>query len=91
MVIIGVINIVYAPLCCFLQNPPAKEEKLVRHSESVSSWAPLTLHFEFISSLLAISLFCSISVLPNTLLLPFYPFLSLLSLSNHAPYYLDLK
>lgn len=28
MVIIGVINIVYAPLCCFLQNPPAKEEKL---------------------------------------------------------------
>ncbi|KAL6070924.1 hypothetical protein STEG23_005759, partial [Scotinomys teguina] len=28
MVIIGVINIVYAPLCCFLQNPPAKEEKI---------------------------------------------------------------
>ncbi|XP_059100777.1 chromaffin granule amine transporter isoform X2 [Peromyscus eremicus] len=28
MVIIGVINIIYAPLCCFLQNPPAKEEKL---------------------------------------------------------------
>ncbi|KAH0507264.1 Chromaffin granule amine transporter [Microtus ochrogaster] len=28
MVIIGVINIVYAPLCCFLKNPPAKEEKL---------------------------------------------------------------
>lgn len=33
MVIIGVINIIYAPLCCFLQNPPAKEEKLVRHPE----------------------------------------------------------
>ncbi|GAB1293210.1 Chromaffin granule amine transporter [Apodemus speciosus] len=31
MAIIGTINIVYAPLCCFLQNPPAKEEKLVRH------------------------------------------------------------
>ncbi|XP_035307771.1 chromaffin granule amine transporter isoform X2 [Cricetulus griseus] len=28
MVVIGVINIIYAPLCCFLQNPPAKEEKL---------------------------------------------------------------
>ncbi|XP_051025832.1 chromaffin granule amine transporter isoform X1 [Acomys russatus] len=28
MVIIGVINIVYAPLCFFLKNPPAKEEKL---------------------------------------------------------------
>eukprot|EP00073_Rattus_norvegicus_P053105 XP_017455489.1 PREDICTED: chromaffin granule amine transporter isoform X2 [Rattus norvegicus] len=27
MVIIGTINIIYAPLCCFLQNPPAKEEK----------------------------------------------------------------
>ncbi|KAL1772823.1 chromaffin granule amine transporter isoform X1 [Sigmodon hispidus] len=28
MVIIGVINIAYAPLCCFLKNPPAREEKL---------------------------------------------------------------
>uniref|UniRef100_A0A8C5L7X1 Solute carrier family 18 (vesicular monoamine), member 1 n=1 Tax=Jaculus jaculus TaxID=51337 RepID=A0A8C5L7X1_JACJA len=28
MVIIGVTNIVYAPLCCFLRSPPAKEEKL---------------------------------------------------------------
>ncbi|XP_023570415.1 chromaffin granule amine transporter isoform X5 [Octodon degus] len=28
MVIIGVVNIIYAPLCCFLRNPPAKEEKL---------------------------------------------------------------
>ncbi|KFO38146.1 Chromaffin granule amine transporter [Fukomys damarensis] len=28
MVIIGVVNIVYAPLCYFLRNPPAKEEKL---------------------------------------------------------------
>ncbi|XP_008848409.1 chromaffin granule amine transporter isoform X2 [Nannospalax galili] len=28
MVIIGVINILYAPLCYFLRNPPAKEEKL---------------------------------------------------------------
>ncbi|MBZ3888007.1 Chromaffin granule amine transporter [Sciurus carolinensis] len=28
MVIIGVINISYAPLCYFLRNPPAKEEKL---------------------------------------------------------------
>nr|DBA30195.1 TPA: hypothetical protein GDO54_006208 [Pyxicephalus adspersus] len=28
MVIIGVINIIYAPLCLFLRNPPAKEEKL---------------------------------------------------------------
>ncbi|XP_066109360.1 chromaffin granule amine transporter isoform X1 [Saccopteryx bilineata] len=28
MVIIGVINIIYAPLCCCLRSPPAKEEKL---------------------------------------------------------------
>ncbi|XP_058145803.1 chromaffin granule amine transporter-like [Dasypus novemcinctus] len=28
MVIIGVVNIVYAPLCYYLQNPPSKEEKL---------------------------------------------------------------
>ncbi|XP_008072182.1 chromaffin granule amine transporter isoform X2 [Carlito syrichta] len=28
MVIIGIINIVYAPLCYYLRNPPAKEEKL---------------------------------------------------------------
>ncbi|XP_040473928.1 chromaffin granule amine transporter isoform X1 [Falco naumanni] len=28
MVIIGVINITYAPLCWYLRNPPAKEEKI---------------------------------------------------------------
>ncbi|NXV98364.1 VMAT1 protein, partial [Calonectris borealis] len=28
MIIIGVINIAYAPLCCYLRNPPAKEEKI---------------------------------------------------------------
>uniref|UniRef100_A0A2K6FXV5 Solute carrier family 18 member A1 n=1 Tax=Propithecus coquereli TaxID=379532 RepID=A0A2K6FXV5_PROCO len=28
MVITGVVNIVYAPLCCYLRSPPAKEEKL---------------------------------------------------------------
>ncbi|NXF31584.1 VMAT1 protein, partial [Nyctibius bracteatus] len=28
MIIIGVINIVYAPLCWYLRNPPAKEEKI---------------------------------------------------------------
>uniref|UniRef100_A0A8B9GF09 Solute carrier family 18 member A1 n=1 Tax=Amazona collaria TaxID=241587 RepID=A0A8B9GF09_9PSIT len=28
MVIIGVINIAYAPLCWYLRNPPAKEEKI---------------------------------------------------------------
>ncbi|NWY50419.1 VMAT1 protein, partial [Chionis minor] len=28
MIIIGVINIAYAPLCWFLRNPPAKEEKI---------------------------------------------------------------
>ncbi|GCC23062.1 hypothetical protein chiPu_0001455 [Chiloscyllium punctatum] len=28
MVIIGVINICYAPLCVFLKNPPSKEEKV---------------------------------------------------------------
>lgn len=29
MVIIGVINIAYAPLCWYLRSPPAKEEKIV--------------------------------------------------------------
>lgn len=29
MIIIGVINIAYAPLCWYLRNPPAKEEKVV--------------------------------------------------------------
>uniref|UniRef100_F7IIQ5 Solute carrier family 18 member A1 n=1 Tax=Callithrix jacchus TaxID=9483 RepID=F7IIQ5_CALJA len=28
MVIIGVVNIIYAPLCYYLRSPPAKEEKL---------------------------------------------------------------
>uniref|UniRef100_A0A8C3X2P7 Solute carrier family 18 member A1 n=1 Tax=Catagonus wagneri TaxID=51154 RepID=A0A8C3X2P7_9CETA len=28
MVVIGVVNIVYAPLCYYLRSPPAKEEKL---------------------------------------------------------------
>ncbi|NXS62892.1 VMAT1 protein, partial [Brachypteracias leptosomus] len=28
MIIIGVINVAYAPLCWFLRNPPAKEEKM---------------------------------------------------------------
>ncbi|MEE6508192.1 hypothetical protein FKM82_019764, partial [Ascaphus truei] len=28
MVIIGVLNIIYAPLCIILRNPPAKEEKM---------------------------------------------------------------
>uniref|UniRef100_A0A8C3EY67 Solute carrier family 18 member A1 n=1 Tax=Chrysemys picta bellii TaxID=8478 RepID=A0A8C3EY67_CHRPI len=28
MVIIGVTNIAYAPLCCYLRSPPAKEEKI---------------------------------------------------------------
>lgn len=33
MVIIGVVNIIYAPLCCYLRRPPAREEKLVRGSD----------------------------------------------------------
>ncbi|MEE6509221.1 hypothetical protein FKM82_025001 [Ascaphus truei] len=34
MVIIGVLNIIYAPLCIFLRNPPAKEEKMaILHQE----------------------------------------------------------
>ncbi|NXT81036.1 VMAT1 protein, partial [Zapornia atra] len=28
MVIVGVINIIYAPLCWYLRNPPAREEKI---------------------------------------------------------------
>ncbi len=30
MTIIGVIDILFAPLCFFLRNPPANEEKMVR-------------------------------------------------------------
>lgn len=30
MTIIGIIDIVFAPLCFFLRSPPAKEEKMVR-------------------------------------------------------------
>ncbi|XP_010174276.1 chromaffin granule amine transporter [Antrostomus carolinensis] len=32
MIIIGVINIAYAPLCWFLRNPPTKEEKIKSYS-----------------------------------------------------------
>lgn len=30
MTIIGIVDIVFAPLCFFLRSPPAKEEKMVR-------------------------------------------------------------
>lgn len=30
MTIIGIIDILFAPLCFFLRSPPAKEEKMVR-------------------------------------------------------------
>lgn len=30
MTIIGVVDILFAPLCFFLRNPPANEEKMVR-------------------------------------------------------------
>lgn len=31
MAIIGIIDILFAPLCIFLRNPPAQEEKVVSH------------------------------------------------------------
>ncbi|NXG77132.1 VMAT1 protein, partial [Baryphthengus martii] len=34
MVVIGVINIAYAPLCWYLRNPPAKEEKIAILSQA---------------------------------------------------------
>lgn len=34
MVLIGVVNILYAPLCFFLKNPAAREEKMVTHTHS---------------------------------------------------------
>ena len=34
MVIIGVTDIVYAPLCYYLRSSPAKEEKLLRDSKN---------------------------------------------------------
>lgn len=33
MTIIGIIDILFAPLCFFLRSPPAKEEKMVRKFE----------------------------------------------------------
>eukprot|EP00076_Gallus_gallus_P028986 XP_015152919.1 chromaffin granule amine transporter isoform X2 [Gallus gallus] len=41
MVIIGVTNIAYAPLCWFLRSPPAKEEKILRESPRAASPAAL--------------------------------------------------
>ncbi|KAM4802375.1 chromaffin granule amine transporter-like isoform X1 [Urocitellus parryii] len=44
MVIIGVINISYAPLCYFLRSPPAKEEKLAILSQDcpMETWTYAT-------------------------------------------------
>lgn len=35
MVIIGVVNILYAPLCYFLKSPAAREEKMVTHTNTL--------------------------------------------------------
>ncbi|KAG8441086.1 hypothetical protein GDO86_006725 [Hymenochirus boettgeri] len=36
MVIIGIVNILYSPLCLFLRNPPAREEKVAILSQECS-------------------------------------------------------
>uniref|UniRef100_A0A8C3TIG2 Solute carrier family 18 member A1 n=1 Tax=Chelydra serpentina TaxID=8475 RepID=A0A8C3TIG2_CHESE len=44
MVIIGAINIAYAPLCWYLRSPPAKEEKIVNainRSQNIDRYPPI--------------------------------------------------
>lgn len=41
MVIIGIINILYAPLSCFLRNPAVREEKMVRGSPVMFKSLPI--------------------------------------------------
>ncbi|XP_018108985.1 chromaffin granule amine transporter isoform X2 [Xenopus laevis] len=40
MVIIGLLNLIYSPLCVLLRNPPKKEERmaLLNHDSIVNSW-----------------------------------------------------
>uniref|UniRef100_A0A672KCB4 Synaptic vesicular amine transporter-like n=1 Tax=Sinocyclocheilus grahami TaxID=75366 RepID=A0A672KCB4_SINGR len=46
MTIIGVIDILFAPLCFFLRNPPANEEKMVRpHNTALSNENPIKSNF----------------------------------------------
>uniref|UniRef100_A0A3B3RC38 Solute carrier family 18 member A1 n=1 Tax=Paramormyrops kingsleyae TaxID=1676925 RepID=A0A3B3RC38_9TELE len=40
MVIIGIVNVLYAPLCCFLRSPAAREEKMVSLGPCPSTTAP---------------------------------------------------
>ncbi|XP_066570479.1 chromaffin granule amine transporter [Amia ocellicauda] len=51
MVIIGIINILYAPLCCFLRNPAAREEKMAIINQEcpmhVKSYNTQKMHREF--------------------------------------------
>lgn len=94
MVIIGVINIVYAPLCYYLRSPPAKEEKLVRRSDywkessipflvSLIPFHPVLL---FPPSL-TVSLLCHVLWPTFHLCLSIVPFLNFSSLCNHFPSY----
>uniref|UniRef100_A0A2K5PX17 Solute carrier family 18 member A1 n=1 Tax=Cebus imitator TaxID=2715852 RepID=A0A2K5PX17_CEBIM len=41
MVIIGVVNIIYAPLCYYLRSPPAKEEKLPMETRMYATQKPM--------------------------------------------------
>lgn len=87
MVIIGVVNIAYAPLCYCLRSPPAKEEKRVRgpdHRLKKKKQLPfLRLSHSFAScaltsSRLIASLLCRISFPLSSLsflcALPYFPF-----------------
>ena len=65
MVIIGVVNIIYAPLCCYLRSPPAKEEKLVRGSDNCweNNVAFLSMSLSFLLILCSFFLFLIHSLL----------------------------
>lgn len=96
MVIIGVVNIVYAPLCYYLRSPPAKEEKLVRSADCLKKKKFTSVSFHHLSHSLSSwaiisSLCCSINILsalpcfpiPFHLHISFVHFLNFPSLSYH--------
>lgn len=49
MAIIGATSIAYAPLCCFLRSPPAREEKQVRGSATAKKILLLSMSLSFLS------------------------------------------
>uniref|UniRef100_A0A673KY18 Synaptic vesicular amine transporter-like n=1 Tax=Sinocyclocheilus rhinocerous TaxID=307959 RepID=A0A673KY18_9TELE len=66
MTIIGVVDILFAPLCFFLRNPPANEEKTVRpHNIEVTPFRPLIKYFTLYLSFSEIKISVSSSSQPD--------------------------